>query len=142
MESAALWAARLAAATPLPDVRLNKRLALILEAFAADPLGSIPQATGDWPAAKGAYRFLENPRVSDDLLLQGLARQTAADALQQAELLLVQDTTSANFTSCRRLAELGPIDAAGLARGLLWHSTLAVSTQGRVLGLLDVQRWV
>ena len=36
----------------------------------------------------------------------------------------------------------GPIDAGGLARGLFLHSTLAVSEQGRVLGLLGLQRWV
>jgi hypothetical protein len=142
MDSTALWAAQLAEVAPLPDLRLNKRLALILEAFASDPLGSIPQATGDWPAAKGAYRFLENPRVSDDLLLKGISRHTAEDARAFPELLIVQDTTSGNFTRINSIAELGPIDTAGLARGLLIHSTLAVSNQGRVLGLLDVQRWV
>src|SRR5205823_6474995 len=98
-----------------PDWRLNKRLALLLDAFASDSLATIPQACGDWAATKGAYRFLENDRVADNDLLQGISRHTAQQALLLPELLLVQDTTSANFTRLGSITELGPIDSAGLA---------------------------
>lgn len=137
----ALWATQVAAVTILPDRRLNKRLALLLDAFATDPLASLPQACGDWAATKGAYRFLENDRVTDDSLLKGICRHTAEQALLLPELLVVQDTTSGNFTRLRGIDELGPIDSAGLARGLFLHSGLAVSTTGRVIGLLGLQCW-
>lgn len=138
---AVLWAARVAEATVLPDRRLNKRLAGLLGAFAADPEGSIPRATRDWASAKGAYRFLENPRVTGADLLHGIARHTAALALPLDEVLLVQDTSSLNFSRLGSVAELGPIDSAELARGLLFHSCLAVAPAGPVLGLLDLQVW-
>ena len=80
--------------------------------------------------------------MPEEALLEGLCRHTATQALALPVLLLVQDTTSANFTRLRGVEELGPIDAGGLARGLFLHSTLAVSEQGRVLGLLGLQRWV
>jgi hypothetical protein len=141
VNDSALRAARVAQLTLLPDRRLNERLALLLGAFAKAPEASIPQATGDWPSAKAAYRFLGNDRVSDDDLLQGLRRDTAAQALALGQLLLVQDSTSANFTRLGGIAEMGPIDSAGLARGLLLHSCLAIDVKGRVIGLLDLQRW-
>lgn len=138
---AALWAARVAEATTLPDKRLNKRLASILGRFASDPEGSIPRAMGDWASTKAAYRFLENQRVIDVDLLRGVARHTAAQAVTRDEVLLVQDTSSLNFSRLGSVAELGPIDSAGLARGLLFHSCLAITPSGLVLGLLDLQAW-
>ena len=54
----------------------------------------------------------------------------------------MQDTTTLNFTRLHSIPELGPIDSGGLARGLHLHTTLAVSTAGRVLGVLDQQCWV
>ena len=43
---------------------------------------------------------------------------------------MVQDTTSLNLTANDSIAELGPIDSGGLARGLLLHTTLAVNPSG------------
>jgi hypothetical protein len=139
--AAALWGVQVAARTILPDVRLNKRLASLLGAFATAPEASIPRATGGWAAAKGAYRFLENPRVIDADLLKGVTRYTAEQAVRLPALLIVQDTSSFNFTRLRSIAELGPIDSAGLARGLFFHSSLALDSKGKALGLLDVQFW-
>lgn len=138
---AALWGARVAELTDLPDKRLNKRMASVLGAFASDPQGSIPRATGDWASTKAAYRFLENSRVLDVDLLAGVARHTALQALSLPEVLLVEDTSSLNLTRLRSVAELGPIDSAGLARGLFFHSCLALRPDGMVLGLLDLQAW-
>jgi len=138
---AVLWATRLAEGADLPDRRLNKRLAAVLGAFASDPAASIPQAAHDWAAAKATYRFLENPRVPEAELLAGVARHAAADAVLRDVVLVVQDTTSLNFTRLRSVAELGPIDSAGLGRGLLFHSALALDADGVVLGLLDLRAW-
>ena len=141
VDCTSLWAARVAAHTPLPDRRLNTRLGLILQDFAAAPEASIPQACRGWPAAQGTYRFLENPRVTDSHLLQGICRHTSDAVLQLPTVLLVQDTTSLNLTHCP-VPELGPIDSHGLARGLLLHSTLALRPDGEVLGPVDLLRWV
>jgi hypothetical protein len=42
----------------LPDARLNKRLALLVEQLSAAPEKSIPQACGNAYDSKAAYRFL------------------------------------------------------------------------------------
>jgi hypothetical protein len=42
----------------LPDERLEKRLAVLVEQFSQSPGHSIPQACGSVHDAKAAYRFL------------------------------------------------------------------------------------
>src|SRR3989441_12724945 len=141
MHTHTLWAARVAAGTVLPDKRLPARLACILETFAERPSDAIPQAAGSWGQAKGIYRFLANPRVQPAALQQGLTSDTARQCLDQTTVLVVQDTTSLNLTGCHVLPELGPIGSGNLAQGVLLHSTLALTEQGAVLGVLGLQTW-
>jgi len=141
MHTHTLWAARVAAGTVLPDKRLSARLACVLETFAERPSDAIPQAAGSWGQAKGLYRFLANPRVQPAALHQGLTRDTAWQCLAQRTVLVVQDTTSLNLTGCHMLSELGPIGSGSLAQGILLHSTLALTDQGAVLGVLGLQTW-
>jgi hypothetical protein len=141
MHTHTLWAARVAAGTVVPDKRLSARLACILEMLAERPSDAIPQAAGSWGQAKGIYRFLANPRVQPAALQQGLTSDTARQCLDQPTVLVVQDTTSLNLTGCHVLPELGPIGSGHLAQGVLLHSTLALTEQGAVLGVLGLQIW-
>src|SRR6266446_3373269 len=141
MHTHTLWAARVAAGTVLPDKRLAARLACILETFAERPSDAIPQDAGSWGQAKGIYRFLANQRVRPAAVQQGLTSDTAQQCLEQTTVLVVQDTTSLNLTGCRVLPELGPIGSGNLAQGMLLHSTLALTEQGAVLGVLGLQIW-
>jgi hypothetical protein len=112
-----------------------------LETFAERPSDAIPQAAGNWGQAKGIYRFLANQRVRPAALHQGLTSDTARQCLEQPTVLVVQDTTSLNLTGCHVLPELGPIGSGNLAQGVLLHSTLALTEQGEVLGVLGLQIW-
>src|SRR2546430_5396465 len=141
MHTHTLWAARVAAGTVLPDKRLLARLACILETFAERPSDAIPQAAGSWGQAKGIYRFLANQRVLPAALHQGLTSDTGRQCLDQTTVLVVQDTTSLHLTGCHMLPELGPIGSGNLAQGVLLHSTLALTEQGAVLGVLGLQTW-
>jgi hypothetical protein len=138
----AIWARQVAAASHLPDERLQSRLTAILVDAIEHPSASIPQAAGDWGQAKATYRFYANRRVTAPALDHGFATDTAGRCLSQEILLVVQDTTTLNFTGSRCIPELGPIDSGGLARGLHLHTALGVTTSGQVLGILDQQRWV
>lgn len=140
--SNAVWAQRVAAAAALPDQRLNSRLSAIMADALDSPSASIPQATGgEAGQAKATYRFYRNPRVTSAQLNQGTALETAERCLEQETILVVQDTTTLNFTGLQRIAELGPIDSGHLARGMHVHNTLAITVSGRVLGLLEQQCW-
>ncbi len=141
MESHALWAAQVATAMDLPDTRLTTRLAAIVQSTVEHPTASIPQANGNAGQAKAAYRFYANSRVTTTALNQGFARDTARRGLDQDVVLVLQDTTTLNFTGLHSIAELGPIDSGGHARGLHLHTALAVTGTGQVLGVLDQQCW-
>lgn len=142
IEQKALWAAQVAAATDLPEARLTTRLAAILLATSQHPSASIPHhAAGDSGQTKGAYRFYGNPRVTPAALHLGVAADTARRGLEQDVPLVVQDTTTLNFTGLRSIAELGPIDSGGRARGVPLHTALAVTASGQVVGILDQQYW-
>jgi hypothetical protein len=136
-----LWASQVAAAADLPEKRLDKRLTAIFVETIERPSASIPQAAGSAGAAKATYRFYANPRVTADALRLGVATDTARRCLEEDVLLVVQDTTSLNFTGLHSIPELGPIDSGGLARGVHLHSALGVTTAGQVIGILDQQYW-
>jgi hypothetical protein len=136
-----VWASQVATAADLPDERLDQRLTVILMDTIEHPSASIPQAAGSAGAAKATYRFYANPRVTADALRGGIATETARRCLEEDVVLVVQDTTSLNFTGLQSIPELGPIDSGGLARGVHLHTALGVTTSGRVIGILDQQYW-
>jgi Transposase DNA-binding/Transposase Tn5 dimerisation domain len=136
-----VWASQVAAIADLPDERLDKRLAVILVDTLESPSASIPEAAGSEGQATATYRFSANDRVTTTALHRGVALATAQRCLDQDVLLVVQDTTTLNFTGLHSIAELGPIDSGGLARGVHLHTALAVTTSGQVIGILDQQYW-
>lgn len=139
--SHALWAGQVAASTDLPDQRLNSRLAIVIVSTIEHPNAAIPQASGSAGQAKATYRYYANPRVTAEALRLGFATDTARRCLDEEVILVVQDTTSLNFSGLRTIAELGPIDSGGKARGVHLHTTLGVTLSGHVVGILDQQYW-
>jgi hypothetical protein len=137
-----VWAEQVAEGADLPDQRLQSRLTAILVDSIDRPSASIPQAAGDDGHAKATYRFYANERAATEALHHGVAREAARRCLDQDVLLIVQDTTTLNFTALQHtIPELGPIDSGGLARGVHLHTALAVSDSGQVIGILDQQYW-
>jgi hypothetical protein len=136
-----VWAEQVSSSSELPDERLQARLTAIIVNTIEHPSASIPQATGSAGQAKATYRFYANPRVTADMLRLGFTTDTAQRCLEQDVLLVVQDTTSLNFTRLHTIPELGPIDSGGLARGVHVHTALAVTTSGQIIGILDQQYW-
>jgi hypothetical protein len=124
----------------LGDRRLEKRVKKILRDFAAQPGASIPRASGEWTASKGAYRCLSNPAI-DFLAVPGAHREASLErARGQRVLLAVQDTTALNFSTHPATQGLGPIgNNRDKTIGLLLHSTLLLGEDGQALGVLDTQ---
>lgn len=67
--------------------------------------------------------------------------RTQVRMAQEAVVLWVQDTTSLDFAAHPATTGLGPLENDA-CRGLLVHTTLAVSADGVPLGLLRQQVWV
>ena len=101
---------------------------------------SIPKACGSWAEVMGAYRLLSNDQVTPDDL-QTPHRELARKACAELPVVLaVSDITYLDFTGRTGISGLGCI-GHGVGRGLKQYTTLAVTPEGSVLGVLW-QRWI
>lgn len=137
--SAAQWAVEQFGALDLGDRRLNQRAVAMAEKMAAHPEASLPQQMANRTDLVGAYRLLNNERVTLAGLLAPHIQQTLAAAGQVEVALLVEDTSELDYTAHGSKTGLGPVGNE-YGQGLLLHSTLAVLPEPRtVLGLAHVQ---
>ena len=132
-----------------PDARLSRRFQKLVRQLESRLGQSIPLACQDWTNTKAAYRFLSNPRVNEGPILAGhfqatRDRFTATDG----PILILHDTTE--FTYYRESAKgLGVLHKGFrswgqqhyLVRGILMHSSLAVTTAGLPLGMTAIKFW-
>jgi hypothetical protein len=126
----------------LGDGRLNKRLKSIIESFCSLPNGSIPEACGTWAKAKATYRFLRNKRVNHENILEPHRQGTQARIVQEKIVLAIQDTTTLNYTHLIESEGLGYISTSQSLRGMLVHTTLAITPERVPLGVIHQQSWV
>lgn len=134
------WVKDELAAAQLGDARLDKRLSRLVEALAAKPAASVPEACGSWPATKAAYRFWDSPRVSPDAIREVHTQSTLERAQGRPVVLAIQDTTELNFTGHPAMKGTGYLDHPS-QRGLKVHSVLLATTQGVPLGIIHQQVW-
>lgn len=85
--------------------------------------------------------FWGNERVSHEAIIEVQRAETLLRLKEADTVLLVQDTTSFNFSHHPATTGLGSLENAH-CRGFLAHSTLAVSRDGVPLGLMEQQVWV
>jgi hypothetical protein len=121
------------------DDRLVSRLAMLAAALGREPGASIAKVSKSRAAREGAYRFLENSRVTMDALLRPHQEATAERCQAERVVYVVSDTTEVVLAGEERAKRLGRIQ--GRKRGFLAHVALAVSSSGNraPLGLLGLQ---
>lgn len=107
--------------------------------MAETPDRSLPKQTEDWADLIGAYRFLNNPKVTPDQIQYTHRERVRGECKEHPLVLAVQDTTELDFTRYKAVRDLGPI-GDGRGRGILQHSTLAVDPHGHLFGILH-QLW-
>jgi hypothetical protein len=138
------WAEEEFRAVKLRDRRHRERLFTLARDFYAQPSANIPQACASRAKTKAAYRFFEHKVVRMNALLSSHYHATmeriAGDKIPV--VLAVQDTTSFNYDTHADMEGLGPINTrVDGAQGILLHDTMAYTTEGTALGLVDVQVW-
>jgi hypothetical protein len=137
----------------LPDKRLARRFGRLLDQMSAAPGQPVPAACGDWAATKAAYRFFDNPRVTEHGMLAGHFAATAMRcATSEGPILILQDTTEFIYSRAQpgKIGFTKTINAgrykAGQPNvvtlcGVLMHSSLAVTLGGTPLGLTAAKFW-
>jgi hypothetical protein len=122
------------------EKRLEKRLLKIISDFSQNPTASIPEFCGDWAATKAAYAFFKNPTSGTEPIVLAQSRATCARVKGLARILILQDSTSFDFSHHPETEGLGPLDNV-VCQGFFAHSSLATTTEGVPLGLLAQQTW-
>ncbi len=123
------------------DKRIRSRLAKTIDQLSQYPNHSIPQACKKPSEIKGAYRLLDNKKVTPEGILSGHKEATRVRMAEHKIVLLVQDTTDFNYTRPSAIKGMGDHAASPNSKGLLLHSTLAVTPEGVPLGLLFQKYW-
>ena len=124
----------------LGDVRRKKRLIQLANALGNMPNASLPQAMGNSADLKAAYRFFENPANEYQEMLASHVRATYRRIAEVELVLAVQDTTYLDWSRSPHIRGLGPTTTAHLT-GAILHSTLAITPERVVLGVLQEQVW-
>jgi hypothetical protein len=136
------WTEREFGGARLPDERLRKRLLTMARDLYARPQAQLPEACQSRAKTKAAYRFLDHPETTMEILQEPHYQATRQRIAEHKVVLAVQDTTSLNYTAHPGTKDLGPISTrVDGSMGLLLHNTMAFSVEGTPLGLLDVQCW-
>ena len=124
------------------DCRLVKRLAIMLEDWAAQPQASIPEGSRSKAAVKASYRLLSNQRLKAADIGQSHREATWGRMASHEVVLAVADTTSFNHTTHTCTEGVGPIGQSNSsAQGFFLHSVLAFSELGQALGVLHAHTW-
>src|SRR5512135_2181750 len=124
----------------LGDARRTRRLIRLVEDLSAQPLGSIPVASGGWAETKAASRLLDNPALEWRELLAVHTQRTRERMVGHPVVLCIQDTTELDFTTQPGIAGLGRLSYAA-QHGMYGHPTLVVTPQGGALGVIDAWMW-
>jgi len=124
----------------LPDKRLVERVRSCVAAAWKAPSTSFPKMLEDVASLEGAYRLLNNERVSFDALHGAHQARTIERCASASSLVVVHDTTDVQ-TPYALASEVGYLSTGEV--GYRAHVTVAVSIEPnrpiRPLGVLSVQ---
>jgi hypothetical protein len=135
------------------DVRLGKRFSKLLGMMSEGIGETVPYACQDWANTKAAYRFFSNAEVSEDQIMAGHFQATRGRLAQaNQKILMLHDTCEFSFQRDKdsKIGLLGrPSCSKGkdgrikfiTVRGILMHSSLAITLDGLPLGLAAIKFW-
>ena len=119
-----------------PDGRIRERIKRMGRAWLAHLGASLPTVFPDKAERKAAYRVLSNNRVKMEHILESHQAASAERCAREQVVLAIQDTTTLNYDGLRATDGRVGIGGRGTgAQGLLAHVGLAVTPQGRTLGV-------
>src|SRR4051794_16000849 len=126
----------------LGDRRRFARLTQLVTAWTQQAEASLPRVLAAPAAVKAAYRFFANRAITPAAILASARPDCLARMAAEQRVLLIQDTTSLDFTAHAATSGLGPIGTRKQhLRGFFVHSCLSATTSGVPLGLAAQRLW-
>jgi hypothetical protein len=119
------------------DVRLDERCKRIRAVAAGRPGLSFPRMMGTEGQREGLYRFLRNPKVTLDKVLEPHFEATQRRMQERPVVVIAHDTTEFSFAGEGKRPGLGFLPNG---QGFLGHVALAVDPQDRTpLGVIGME---
>lgn len=121
----------------LKDQRLDLRASFCVGKISASPAESFPKIFSGPGDLEGFYRFLHNPRVSLEDLLESIFAHSVSRAQGHQEILAIHDTTEINPQNYSDIEEFKK------HRGFFAHVSLLVDGQNRkhIYGPAALKTW-
>lgn len=123
------------------DTRLEQRCKQIVSKMFTNADKSINGTFDGWAETKAAYRFIDNEKVSPEKILSPHIEKTIERMSNCDIVLCLQDTTDIDFSKREPIKGLGRLRGEN-DQGFLMHTTLAVTPERVVLGVLSNKTWV
>ena len=125
------------------DRRVRERLLRMAKAWDSAPGSDLPTVFPDRNGRDAAYRLLNSAKVTMDDILQPHRESTAERCALEGSVLLVQDTTTLNYSGLRDCTPgLGPLGGNSRGKdGMLVHAGLVLAEGGRALGVFWLRPW-
>ena len=122
------------------DERLNARCNMIVCCIKDNLKASFPEMAGNWSWLKGLYRFMSNPKVTKENLVETHIKNSVKRCMKSSVVLAIQDTTTISFESAGDIDGLGYVNDKPENKGFLVHGVLALNGDtGKPLGILHQQ---
>ncbi len=121
------------------DARLNARYKILMNDLSRLPSESIPAACEGWKETIAAYRFFDNPDITEDGVLKSHYDATLRRIQQHPIVLLPQDTTEIEVTRPReKMKGARPLNEESRV-GFFNHVMLAVTAERIPLGVIGAK---
>lgn len=138
-----LWAQGQFGHAELGDERRTRRAVEMAAQVARRPAGVVSQVFSGSAEREGAFRLLENDGFRHAALLEAARRRTIEDCVGHETVIVPLDGSSLTLSSNEEREDLGGVGAwSSKARGVQVMTGLAVSMDGRALGLCGQRYWV
>lgn len=134
------WTGEEYSTVKLGDKRLNSRAKKILAQLSDNPEGSIPENCKSWSETKAIYRFFDNESVNAKKVFKPHRIATLNRIKKHPVVLLIQDTTSLNYSGHTKREDTGPLQQDNV-RGIYLHPTFAMTPNRECLGVIDYEQW-
>ncbi len=133
------WAEQEYGRSSCSDSRLRARMVAMGRAWTERPGASVPALFPGEADQKAAYRFLSNPHVAMDNILEPHREAMADRCRPQPLVLAVQDTTMLNYSGLEATEGLVDIGGGGSGSvGVAAHFGVAFSEGGCALGVFHL----
>lgn len=120
---------------PFSDIRLKKRIVKILSKLSENPATNLSEAFSNKEELKRYYEFISNDSIKYKDIIEGGSNKVIERINMEERVLVASDTMEVDYSKLKSVDDLGDVNKT--SKGMIVHSSFAVSTKGVPLGIVN-----